>query len=519
MNINPGTILEEWSCLKNSLIAYTGKYRYVYLFGAGKIGATVKGFLKFAGIVPKGYIVSKLNEDPHMIDGLPVLEIKDIEKIDCTGVILSLSTKKHAEVLKVLSDYNILDVFIPTARMYELMFIHGRIITDERAWGIRNYFAPKIHVNNISFDDMHSILLLALENIGDVIMFLPFARELKNNCNNDTRITAVVLPAVESFMRLCPYVDRVIVYDIRKNSGENIEDALMKSKEFATKYLQDECYDVAFLEGWYNLHIEHLFLMMYSNSKLRVGFSESNMPAKAILNKNFDKFLSVAIKSTEVMHEVTRNLLMLKALGGNIQSDEIEFWHTDEDDHIAEKLLISSGCKFGNRMVAIVPHANDKRRIWDKAYYLELLNKIKQDYSDLNFLILGNGEADRTGEYLVEELQSSDVINLAGRTSLGVVSAILKRCNLYIGSNTGLTHIAAAWKVPVVEIICNSMDGDPLEYSSPYRYHAWHTKNVSVRPARALPGCGATCYSDDAHCINQIKVDDVLKAVKGMEVL
>lgn len=519
MNVNPETICNEWDDLRKSLMDFTGRYKKIYLYGAGKIGLTMKYFLNDIGILPSGFLVSEYTSSVHCIENVSVLTIKGFEKRDDIGIILSLSTKHHLKIKEILTEYGIIDVFVPSSRMYKLISVYERIITDRKAWELQKYFSPKIPVNRISLTHMHNILLIAPENIGDVIMFLPFARELRRNCCKNAKITAVVLPAVSSFMDLCPYVDKVIVYDIKNNNGLDVDEALVNGKKFAKKYLQKEYYDVVFLEGWYNIHIEHLFLMMFSNSKIRIGFSENNMPTKKILNQNFDKFLSVAIRSDEVMHEVTRNLLMLSALGGEIQSDEIEFWHTDTDEKDAEDLLMKAGCNREYRMIAVVPHANDKRRMWDEKKYVELLSKLHKEYSNLVFLILGNAQATSVGELLVKKLPSGFIINLTGRTSIGLVSAILKRCSLYIGSNTGLTHIAAAWKVPVVEIICNSKVGDPLEYSSPYRYHAWHTKNVSVQPDKPLPGCGATCYSDDAHCINQIKVVNVLQAVREMEVL
>jgi heptosyltransferase-2 len=43
-------------------------------------------------------------------------------------------------------------------------------------------------------------------------------------------------------------------------------------------------------------------------------------------------------------------------------------------------------------------------------------------------------------------------LNLAGRTSLSTLGAVLQRCHTYAGNDSGVTHIAAAVGTPVVAV-------------------------------------------------------------------
>lgn len=507
--------LEEFN---KELRQYIKNNQKIYLWGAGIIGRSIKKYINRMGYSLDGFLVTSKINTSSSCEGIPIFTLNEIEDKYNIGIILSVSVKYQQDVLSYLHNNNIDNVFLISSKYFDLIQKSQRILEDKIIERYRRYFMPKVKVENIKLSQWRSILLICIDNIGDIIMYLPFVRELRRNCTEGVKITAVAQPAVKHVLDLCPYIDKTIVYDPKIYMGNDWKEAAYKSSLFARENLCSEKYDVVFLQGWYDIHVESLFLAVFSNSAMRIGFSERNMPAKALMNKNFDKFLSVAVKSTSVMHEVERNLYLLRELGGKIYSDEMDFWIEYNDIENAEKLLRSISSREKKQLVAVVPYANDPRRIWDKSNYLKLLERMLDKYPESEFLILGGLETEEVGFMLEKELPKDKVLNLAGKTSLGVVAAILKKCDLYIGSNTGLTHIAAVWKIPVVEIICHPVGGDLLEYSSPARYHAWKTKNKVVRPQKPFPSCGATCYARGSHCINKITVEEVMQAVAEMNI-
>ena len=66
-------------------------------------------------------------------------------------------------------------------------------------------------------DTVDSILVIRLDEIGDMVMLSPFLRELRRN-NPRAHITLVVKPEVYNLVERCPYVNEVLSFS-RKGGG------------------------------------------------------------------------------------------------------------------------------------------------------------------------------------------------------------------------------------------------------------------------------------------------------------
>ena len=108
------------------------------------------------------------------------------------------------------------------------------------------------------------------------------------------------------------------------------------------------------------------------------------------------------------------------------------------------------------------------------------------------------------------------MIDLTGTTTLRQTISLLKRCKLYIGNDSGLMHLAAAMKVPIVEISCWPKNGDKFHHNSPYRFGPWKTRAVVVNPEKAIEPCLGGCTKFEPHCILQVEVEDVKGAAEKL---
>ena len=129
----------------------------------------------------------------------------------------------------------------------------------------------------------------------------------------------------------------------------------------------------------------------------------------------------------------------------------------------------------------------------------------------MKFLLLGGPDAVASAEELTEDREV--IINLAGKTRLDQTAACMQRCDLYVGSNTGLLHFASALGKPSVTIYSELADGKDTDGDSPFRMGAWKVEHAALVPPAGLDGCHGVCRMRRSHCINQITPMQVEQAM------
>jgi ADP-heptose:LPS heptosyltransferase len=97
-------------------------------------------------------------------------------------------------------------------------------------------------------------------------------------------------------------------------------------------------------------------------------------------------------------------------------------------------------------------------------------------------------------------------INLAGKTSLGSLAALLKKSRLLICNDTGTSHIAAGLKVPSVIITTGS---DPYRWAPlNEELHTTLYHEVECRP------CSFNFCPYEQQCAYGVEVGDVIAEAK-----
>ncbi len=95
-------------------------------------------------------------------------------------------------------------------------------------------------------------------------------------------------------------------------------------------------------------------------------------------------------------------------------------------------------------------------------------------------------------------------------------AALIRRCSLLVGNNSGPIHLAAAAGIAVVEISCHPIGGDPYDEVNPARFGAYTENCIVVQPERATEPCVAKCESPSPHCIKKVNWIEVSEAVQAL---
>jgi heptosyltransferase-3 len=97
------------------------------------------------------------------------------------------------------------------------------------------------------------------------------------------------------------------------------------------------------------------------------------------------------------------------------------------------------------------PHPQWTYKQWTVAGWIEIGLYLKE----LGLkLVLSGGSAQEEIDYVanIQRQLPDDTINLAGRVSLAQLASIIAQAKLYIGPDTGITHLAAATGIPVIAL-------------------------------------------------------------------
>jgi len=366
--------------------------------------------------------------------------------------------------------------------------------------------SDRISGDNIS--DRRNILVVRLDEIGDVVLTIPFLRELRKNLPNSI-ITLVVKNNTYNLVQHCPYVDAIVPFGRPVSGIIDIFYNMANAVRIGNFLRRRRHYDLAISPRWDSDLYGAGLLVYCSGAKIRVGYSEKETGKKRRYNKWFDHLFTHVIQDGSVRHEVEHNLQVIHYLGGTVDDSRLECWVGDEDRTFADEVFVNAA---NNTRIAFSPGARHRRRMWPLDNFIAAASWCK-DNTDARILVIG-GAQDRTNCELFATKIGDNVINLAGKATLRQTAAVLGRCDLLVSNDSGPVHIAASMGIPVVVISCHPVSGEKAHMHSPARFGPWNISATVLQPAKAMPPCAETCSAQDAHCIRTISVEAVCAAIE-----
>lgn len=150
--------------------------------------------------------------------------------------------------------------------------------------------------------------------------------------------------------------------------------------------------------------------------------------------------------------EVGRHLALMAFLGAPARGDWLEFPLHDKDYEELETVETARPLTPG-QFVCIHPGARYQSRRWGAERYAVVADQLAR--RGFEVVITGsNAEAALARELC--EAMTEPSINLAGRTTLGALAALLSRARLLISNDTGVSHVAAGLGLRSVVVVTGS---------------------------------------------------------------
>jgi heptosyltransferase-2/heptosyltransferase-3 len=209
------------------------------------------------------------------------------------------------------------------------------------------------------------------------------------------------------------------------------------------------------------------------------------------------------------MHESELYLDVVATLGADATDTTPEFHPSDAARARAQELISNSSAP---RVVihpggAVNPGARMLSKRWPAILFGELASNLIQQY-DADIFVIG-AESDLDAVQTTVDFTDGPVANLARRLTIDETGALCEQASLYIGNDSGLSHLAAAVGTPTLTIFGPT---DPALYRPLGRQSVVCAPEFTTRVHRPRDLRGN--HDDEATSgdISQVSVADVMRA-------
>lgn len=326
---------------------------------------------------------------------------------------------------------------------------------------------------------MKKILLIRFSSIGDIVLTSPVVRCIKQQLP-DAELHVLTKSSYRAIYAANPYINKV--YEFKGNMKELIAE------------LRKEHYDfiVDLHRNWRSLRVKMALCR----------------PSASFPKLDFRKFLYTKLKLGHLpqVHIVDRYFKAVEKLNVHNDGQGLDFFFNEGDELHFEDLPEA----FHEGFVAIVIGGQHATKILPEDKVVEVCNAL-----DYPVILVGGPEDAARGERIKEKV-GTYVGNSCGTLTVGQSASLLRLADAVITNDTGMMHIAAALRKPIVSVWGNTV---PEFGMYPYLPQGAQpaaiveNKNLKCRPCHKLGY--AKCPKGHFNCMNSLSPLEIAEKTKA----
>jgi 3-deoxy-D-manno-octulosonic-acid transferase/heptosyltransferase-1 len=342
---------------------------------------------------------------------------------------------------------------------------------------------------------MTNILIVKLSAIGDVVQTLPALEAIKRTYPA-SRIDWVVEEASSGILEGHPLIDRVLVS--RRKAWFRM---LVRPAKFLAgihgiagflRDLRSVRYDIAIdFQGLLKSGI----IIGLSRSVRKIGFDRTRELSYLFLNERLPAY-------DIEKHALERYLDVARYLGAVDPPSTCALPIERERATIRDRL--SEAVIGGGRVVVINPLARWRTKLWTEEKFAQLADRLIAERNAT--VIFTGGPDDRDAVARILSMMRERALDWTGKTTLKELAALAERADLFITTDTGPMHLAAAAGGRVVAL---------FGATAPWRTGPYGKGHVVVRAGLDCSPCFSRTCGRKMQCMEAITVDDVLAKVSA----
>ncbi|BAU11070.1 glycosyl transferase family 9 [Leptolyngbya sp. NIES-3755] len=323
---------------------------------------------------------------------------------------------------------------------------------------------------------VRNLLVMRLDNIGDVIMTSPALRSIKANLP-DAKLTLMASPGGSIAASLLPWVDEVLTWRVLWQDLGRLAFDPAREWELVEKLRGFDA--VIIFTSFSQSPHPAAFVSCLAGIPLRLG--ESKEKGGMMLTHEVSS-------APDELHQVERNLRLIESVGFEVldRSLAIQYPKIQLIDQPYIVLNPWTSCQSRNY---------DAKRFAIAAQKLAAITGWK--------VVVTGVEKDRDRADIVLDILGDNAIDLIGKTSLPELAALIANAKLMLSNNTSTMHIADATRTPSVIMFA----GTELECQ-------WQPRHCPVRLLRQPTSCHP-CYAFqcpyDLECLD-IEPEEIVRS-------
>jgi heptosyltransferase-2 len=337
--------------------------------------------------------------------------------------------------------------------------------------------------------NFNRILIVRTDRVGDVILSTPIIRALRA-AYPDAYIAMMVSPYAAEAVEGNPFLDEAIIYD---KDGKH--KSWLRSAKFSRR-LKKKRFDLALvLHPTNRVHL----LTFFAGIKKRIGY---NRKLGFLLTGRLEHKKQLGEK-----HESEYVLDFARYLGIEPEDKSLFMPVKEEARRWRDEFFSAQGIAVRDKLLAVHPGASCPSKLWPAERFAAAADALAEKYG-FKVLIIAGPKDVAVADAMQAKMRFTS-LNLAGKTSLSQLAAVLERCGLLISNDSGPVHVAAALGTPVVAVFGRSQKG-----LSPKRWGPLGGKSKVVQKNIGCLECLAHRCEKGFACLEAISVEDVLSAAE-----
>jgi len=363
------------------------------------------------------------------------------------------------------------------------------------------------------------IIVFCLPGIGDTVLFTPVLALLRRMFPRARIVAVTMFRGTEHILSTNPDLDEVRHFDFfNAKPWESI------------RYLwrlRQERFDLSIMSFPSN-RLEYNCVNWFVGRRWRAAHRYHRQSWRNLWFLN-----NITVCETGRHHNVEENLRLLSAIATRLgvpvppaSWDEdrtaclrqypLKLTLLPEDREYGERFLVENNLTTTRLLIGMhtwsSTYKNMARKCWDKDNFVALIRRLSEAHPQARFLLVTGPSDEEVNRYIAE--RSDHRVVLVREANLRRAVAILSHCGVFVSNDSGVMHLAAAARVPVVALF------GPTDW---WRLHPWSERHLVV--SRKLPCSPCFYYSSralrcvanlDYACMREITVEEVFQNVQRL---